>query len=180
MFQLPYNDLLTLPIYFILILIPIILARYIDHDKYNDIYFMLITINFRKLVYGASSIAIMQQPRKNIKLLDKLKENVIRGYRNCITTKSTSGSVKLDKFLEIICDNNYEVALEASKALIDNYKLLIYEKTKNTEIKLTILVAIYVFFPLLGLMAYSISQSIVYSIILLTTQILISEILIRK
>ena len=69
---------------------------------------------------------------------------------------------------------------ESVKLSLEDYRLNLVERLRFFETKYTILLIVYVFIPLLGLMAYMILGQPTYSLLIILLQILISEILTRR
>lgn len=176
-------DVISLVIYLILAVTPLITLKYLHGDKADNLWEIVTTLNianFRKLIYRSTPTSLFKtiESRHPGYLLD-IKKNILRGYRGrYIIDEAVPSEVR--RVLKIVSDENTEVVDEATQIIMDNYRLILKEEMKQLETNLTILVTIYIFFPLLGMVLYSIMNNIIYSLTIIILQIIISETLLQR
>jgi hypothetical protein len=177
------EELVLITTYIALAIIPYIIGRYIettDRDIGEEISTLNI-INFRKMIFKSTPTSILRPTGGRVAdYIEEIKKNILKGYRGRELTRDLEIPKDISPLLNMICEDNVETTEEASHILSNNYKIILKERLKNLDISLTILTIAYIFSPLLGLILYSIIGDPVYSIGILTLQITISEILIRR
>jgi hypothetical protein len=131
--------------------------------------------NLNKLIYRSVPPTLYRHTGRE---LIQLKHNLIRGYRGEKLLDNVDDKAK--DILRILVDDNIDVAHESTMTLLNMYKLEILNETRRLEISLTILITIFIFIPIMGILLYSLYQDIYISITILYIQIILSEMLIRR